>query len=47
MKRRSAIRIISLFAAALVCTAVWGSRQARAAEQADRTLRYQGEQAFS
>ena len=47
MKRRSVIRIISLFTSALVCTAVWGSRRADAAVRAERALRYQGEQAFS
>ena len=47
MKRRSVIRLVSLFAAALGCLWAWGSLMAGDARTARRELRYQGEQAFS
>ena len=47
MNRRSVIRIVSLFTAALGCLAAWGLGMADDAREARRELRYQGEQAFS
>ena len=47
MKKRKAIRIISLLAAAAVCLGGWGSWQRRRAAAAERTVRYQGEYAFA
>ena len=47
MNRRSVIRIISLFTAALGCLGAWGLGMADDAREARRELRYQGEQAFS
>ncbi len=47
MKKRKAIRIISLLAAAVVCLGGWGNWQQRRARAAERTVRYQGEYAFA
>lgn len=47
MKKRKAIRIISLLAAAALCLGGWGSWQQRRARAAERTVRYQGEYAFA
>ena len=47
MKKRSAIRMVSLFAAALGCLSAWGVGAAADAREARRELRYLGEQAFS
>ena len=47
MKKRKAIRIISLLAAAVVCLGGWGNWQLRRARAAERTVRYQGEYAFA
>ena len=47
MKKRKAIRIISLLAAAALCLGGWGFWQQGRARQAERTVRYQGEYAFA
>ena len=47
MKKRSVIRLVSLFTAALACLGAWGWNMAGDARAARRELRYQGEQAFS
>jgi len=47
MKKRTAIRAISFLCAAVLCLGAFSLAEKRAADQAERTLRYQGEQAFS
>lgn len=47
MKKRSAIRAIAYLAAAAVCLGIWGTAEHRRAQNAERTVRYQGEYAFA
>ena len=47
MKRKTAAGVVSLLCAAVICLGVFAWTEKSAADRADRTLRYQGEQAFS
>ena len=47
MKTKTAVRVISLLAAGLVCLGAAALTSARAAASAERELRSRGEQAFS
>ncbi len=47
MKKRTAVRVFVCLLAAAVCLGVFAAGEKRAADRAERELRYQGEQAFA